>query len=216
MTAFNQICPPTWSHNNPVDIIGDAGPELYAKAVDIASKDPNTDGMLVILTPQAMTKATATAEALKPYSHLENKPILASWMGADAVAAGEDILNAANVPTFKYPDRAAKAFCYMWKYTQNPPRALRNPFADGRIGGCGQGAPRCGCHVEGHPHQGRTMLTELESKQLLAAQGIPTVETHVATTEAEAVRIATRWDSRSCSSSTPKRSRTRPMSAACS
>jgi len=78
MAAFNQILHPAWSHNNPVDIIGDAGPELYAKAVDIAAKDPNTDGLLVILTPQAMTDATATAEQLKTYARLEGKPILAS------------------------------------------------------------------------------------------------------------------------------------------
>ena len=85
MAAFNAILPPTWSHNNPVDIIGDAKPELYAKAVEIAAKDPNTDGLLVILTPQAMTDPTATAECLKPYAHIPNKPVIASWMGADIV-----------------------------------------------------------------------------------------------------------------------------------
>ncbi len=55
MEAYNAVLPPTWSHNNPVDIIGDASPERYAKALEIAAKDPNSDGMLVILTPQAMT-----------------------------------------------------------------------------------------------------------------------------------------------------------------
>jgi acetyltransferase len=192
MTAFNQICPPTWSHNNPVDIIGDAGPDLYAKAVEIASKDPNTDGMLVILTPQAMTKATETAEALKPYSHLDNKPLLASWMGADAVAAGEDILNAANVPTFKYPDRAAKAFCYMWKYTQNLRALYETPSQTAESEDVARVRNDVDAMLKAIRHQGRSLLTELESKQLLAAQGIPTVETHVATTEAEAVRIATK------------------------
>jgi acetyltransferase len=53
-------CPPAWSHNNPVDILGDAGPERYAKALEIAAKDPNSDGLLVILTPQAMTDPTQT------------------------------------------------------------------------------------------------------------------------------------------------------------
>jgi acetyltransferase len=86
-----------------VDIIGDAGPELYAKAVEIAVKDPNTDGLLVILTPQAMTDATATAEQLTPFAQLDGKPILASWMGAGQVEVGEEILNAARIPTFKYP-----------------------------------------------------------------------------------------------------------------
>jgi acetyltransferase len=104
--AFNQILPPTWSHNNPVDIIGDAKPGTLRQAVEIAAKDPNTDGLLVILTPQAMTDPTAPPK-LKAYAHIEGKPILASWMGAGMVAKGEDILNAANIPTFKYPDRAA-------------------------------------------------------------------------------------------------------------
>ena len=58
MEAYNAVLPATWSHNNPVDIIGDASPERYAKALEIAAKDPNSDGMLVILTPQAMTDPT--------------------------------------------------------------------------------------------------------------------------------------------------------------
>src|SRR5215207_10852716 len=64
MEAFNEILPASWSHNNPVDIIGDASPERYAKALEIAAKDPNSDGMLVILTPQAMTDPTLIAEQL--------------------------------------------------------------------------------------------------------------------------------------------------------
>src|SRR6185437_1052273 len=80
MQRLNKILPPHWSRANPVDIIGDAGPELYARAVDVTAKDPNTDGLLVILTPQAMTDPTATAEELKPFGHIEGKPILASWM----------------------------------------------------------------------------------------------------------------------------------------
>jgi acetyltransferase len=68
--AFNQLLPPHWSRNNPVDILGDAGPEKYARAVEIAAKDPGTDGLLVVLTPQAMTDPTATAEQLKPFAGL--------------------------------------------------------------------------------------------------------------------------------------------------
>ena len=161
--------------------------------MDIAAKDPNTDGLLVILTPQAMTDATATAEQLKPYAHVEGKPILASWMGADEVTAGEDILNAANVPTFKYPDRAARAFCYMWRYTENLRALYETPLAGARIGGRGRRAPASAdAMLKAIRKQGRTILTEFESKQLLAAHGIPTVETHIATTEAEAVKHATR------------------------
>ena len=192
MAALNQILPPTWSHNNPVDIIGDAKPELYAKSLEIAAKDPNTDGMLVILTPQAMTDPTATAECLKPYAHIPNKPVIASWMGADMVAKGEDILNAAKIPTFKYPDRAAKSFYYMWRYSENLRQLYETPAmatddAHGEID-----REKASAIIAEVRKSGRTILTEFESKKLLAAYGIPTVETHIALTENDAVKQAAR------------------------
>lgn len=192
MAALNQILPPTWSHNNPVDIIGDAGPELYAKAVDIAAKDPNTDGLLVILTPQAMTDPTATAEQLKSFACIEGKPILASWMGVGQVEKGEDILNAAKIPTFKYPDRAAKAFYYMWRYSENLRSLYETPAAPqlsirGEID-----REKASKIISDVRASGRTLLTEFESKKLLAAYGIPTVETHIALTETDAVKEAAR------------------------
>jgi len=192
MDAFNKILPPTWSHNNPVDIIGDAKPELYAKAIEIAAKDPNTDGILVILTPQAMTDPTATAECLKPYANIPNKPVIASWMGADIVAKGEDILNAAQIPTFKYPDRAAKAFYYMWSYSENLRQLYETPAnapedEHGEID-----REKAAAIIAEVRKSGRTLLTEFESKKLLAAYGIPTVETHIATTESDAVKQAAR------------------------
>jgi acetyltransferase len=192
MTALNQILPPTWSHNNPVDIIGDAGPELYAKAVDITAKDPNTDGLLVILTPQAMTDSTATAEELKPFAHIEGKPIIASWMGVGQVEAGENILNAANIPTFKYPDRAARAFYYMWRYSENL-RALYETPSLPALNGQGYIDREVAEKIINEVRSAdRTILTEFESKKLLAAYGIPTVETHIAETENDAVKTAAR------------------------
>jgi len=192
MAAFNAILPPTWSHNNPVDIIGDAKPELYAKSLEIAAKDPNTDGMLVILTPQAMTDPTATAECLKAYAHIPNKPVIASWMGADIVAKGEDILNAASIPTFKYPDRAAKAFYYMWNSSENLRQLYETPpmAPDDERGEIDR--DKAAAIIAEVRKSGRTLLTEFESKKLLAAYGIPTVETHIATSESDAVKQAAR------------------------
>jgi len=191
MEAFNKILPPTWSHNNPVDIIGDAKPELYAKSLEIAANDPNTDGILVILTPQAMTDPTATAECLKPYAHIPNKPVIASWMGADIVAKGEDILNAAQIPTFKYPDRAAKSFYYMWRYSENLRQLYETPAgADDSHGEIDR--EKASAILTEVRKSGRTILTEFESKKLLAAYGIPTVETHIALTEGDAVKEAAR------------------------
>ena len=192
MAAFNQLLPPTWSHNNPVDIIGDAKPELYAKSLEIAAQDPNTDGILVILTPQAMTDPTATAECLKAYAQIPNKPVIASWMGADMVAKGEDILNAAQIPTFKYPDRAAKSFYYMWRYSENLRQLYETPAsaADDAHGEIDR--EKAAGILADVRRSGRTILTEFESKKLLAAYGIPTVETHIALTESDAVKQAAR------------------------
>jgi len=192
MAAFNKILPPTWSHNNPVDIIGDAKPELYAQAVDIAAKDPNTDGLLVILTPQAMTDPVATAECLKPYAHIEGKPIIASWMGAGQVEKGEDILNAANIPTFKYPDRAAKAFYYMWRYSENLRSLYETPSMPVQNGHGYIDHAQAEKIISDVRETGRTILTEFESKNLLSAYGIPTVETQIALTENDAVKLAAR------------------------
>ena len=79
--SLNRILPPPWSHGNPVDLLGDASPDRYARALEVVAKDPNTDGVLVILTPQAMTDPTQTADKLKAQGTTAGKPVLASWMG---------------------------------------------------------------------------------------------------------------------------------------
>jgi acetyltransferase len=189
MAAFNELLPAAWSRNNPVDILGDGSPERYAKALDIAARDPNSDGMLVILTPQSMTDPTQTAEELKPFAKTFNKPILASWMGGEDVEAGEMILNRANIPTFPYPDTAARMFAYMAHYAENLKSLYETPVLHGSNGFVPN--KELATQIIQHARQsGRTILTEYESKKLLAAYGIPTVETRIATTEADAVQAA--------------------------
>jgi len=183
---LNKVLPPTWSRNNPIDIIGDATPERYAKALEIAARDPNSDGMLVILTPQDMTDPTRIAEQLKPYANLGGKPVLASWMGGPEVAAGESILNAAGIPTFAYPDTAARMFVHMWRYSSN----LRSLYETPALTPMTAERHKAEEIIQQARKEGRTILTEFESKQVLAAYGIPIVETIVASTEQEAVAAA--------------------------
>ncbi len=187
---FNSFLPATWSHNNPVDIIGDATPERYAKALATASKDPNADGMLVVLTPQDMTDPTQIAEQLKPYANQGDKPVLASWMGGPEVAAGERILNAAGIPTFSYPDTAARMFTYMWKYSYNMRGLYQTPMFPATAPDGESAKEKAGKIVAAARAGGRTILTEFESKQVLAAYGIPTVETRIARSEDEAAEAA--------------------------
>lgn len=189
MKAFDEILPPQWSHNNPVDILGDAEPERYAKSLEIAAKDPSIDGMLVVLTPQDMTNPTQIAEKLKPYAKGLGKPVLASWMGGAEVAAGEQILGQAGIPTFQFPDSAVRAFNYMWRYAYNLKGIYETPAIPQHADAALQRgkAERIIREVR---NSGRTILTEYESKQLLKAYDIPTVETRVAITEEEALQAA--------------------------
>ncbi|HXB73200.1 MAG TPA: bifunctional acetate--CoA ligase family protein/GNAT family N-acetyltransferase, partial [Candidatus Acidoferrales bacterium] len=190
MEAYNAVLPPTWSHNNPVDIIGDAGPERYAKALQIAAKDPNSDGMLVILTPQAMTDPTLIAEQLKPLARQEGKPVLASWMGGVNVAAGEAILNQANIPTFSYPDTAARAFNYMWQYSYNLKGLYETPALPEDSDTWAPDRKLVDAIIQKSRGEGRSILTEFESKQVLSAYGIPTAQTVIAPDAAAAVSAA--------------------------
>ncbi len=190
MEAYNAVLPPTWSHANPVDIIGDASPERYAKALEIAAKDPNSDGMLVILTPQAMTDPTRIAEELRPLARQEGKPLLASWMGGVDVAEGEAILNRANIPTFSYPDTAARAFNYMWRYSYNLKGLYETPAMPEDSTDWTPNRKLVDEIIQNSRGQGRDVLTETESKQILSAYGIPVAQAVIAADAAAAVDAA--------------------------
>jgi len=190
MAKLNEILPTAWSRNNPIDILGDAAPERYAKTLEIVAEDENSDGLLVILTPQAMTDSTATAEALKQYSHKLGKPLLASWMGGTIVAAGEAILNQANIPTFGYPDTAATMFNYMWRYSTNLRSLYETPQFAPESDEVAASREEVRKIVDRVRQTGRTILTEYESKQVMAAYDIPSVETRLAQTVQEAVAEA--------------------------
>ena len=189
LTALDQLLPRHWSHNNPIDILGDASPELYVRSVEIAAKDPNTDGVLVILAPQANTDPTRTAEQLRPLARLDGKPILASWMGGVEVAAGEAILNRSNIPTFPYPDTAVRAFNYMWRYTYNL-RGLYETPALPQAPDSVRDRALAEDMIRSARASGRALLNEFESKRIMEMYGIPVIETRMASDEEEAVRAA--------------------------
>ena len=189
MEELNDFLPFAWSHNNPIDILGDADPERYAKSLEVAANDPNSDGMLIILTPQDMTDPTQTAEYLRPYANMSGKPVLASWMGGPEINRGEWILNRANIPTFEYPDTAVRMFNYMWQYSyyldalyETPVLPSDEEFEPDRA--------KVQEIIEHAKASGRTILTEDESKQVLAAYGVNTIPNRVATSADEAVQAA--------------------------
>ena len=189
MEALNNILPEHWSHNNPIDILGDASPERYAETLELTAKDPESDGLLVILTPQAMTDPTRTAEELKHYRTGLGKPLLASWMGGAEISAGESILNHSGIPTFEYPDTAARMFNYMWRYAYRLRGLYQTPqFPVDEIEDHDPSVATT--IIDQVRADGRTILTEYESKRILEIYGITTVETRLAATLEEAVSAA--------------------------
>ena len=195
MEKYNKLLPAAWSHNNPIDILGDADAGRYAEAIKIAANDPDSDGALVILTPQAMTNPTETARVLadqfaRPPGQIYGKPILASWMGGSEVSSGEAILNKANIPTFPYPDTAARIFNYMWRYQRRLTALYQTPEMAQDFGETGFKHFLIKEMLEQIRQTGRTILTEYESKQVLEAYDIPTVPTRLARSADEAATIA--------------------------
>ncbi len=190
LAELDKFLPPVRGPRNPIELTNTAGADLYARAVETAGRDPSSDGLLVILTPQTMTDATATAEKVKVFGHTEGKPVLASWMGGDVVAAGEAILNRADVPTFAYPDTAAMAFTSMFRFSENLRALYETPVLSADPTDLASGRARAHSLIESVKSTGRTVLTEAESKDLLACYGIPAVVTRIAGTADEAAKLA--------------------------
>jgi acetyltransferase len=188
--TLGTFLPAAWSHNNPIDILGDADAVRYSRALEVASQDTEIDGMLVILTPQAMSDPTATAQALQKYAKIPGKPVLASWMGGAAVEPGEKILDHAGIPTFAYPDTAAQIFTSMWQSSYNLQALYETPALPSSVETATIAHEQANAIIATARDENRAVLTEAESKQLLAAYGIPTVETRIAVTEDEAVAAA--------------------------
>ncbi|MGB5924456.1 MAG: bifunctional acetate--CoA ligase family protein/GNAT family N-acetyltransferase, partial [Syntrophobacteria bacterium] len=186
---LNELLPPFWSHSNPIDVLGDASPERYAKAVDICLKAKELNGLLLILTAQGMTNPAEVAELLTQKLKAKPCPVFASWMGGMEVEKGRDILNHAGIPTYDTPESAVKAFMYMHEYSCNlqmlqeiPPKLAKELHFD---------RDWARAIIDEELKSGNGILTEIESKSLLTAYGIPVIHTEVATSVEEAKRLAT-------------------------
>ncbi|MGD1918756.1 MAG: bifunctional acetate--CoA ligase family protein/GNAT family N-acetyltransferase, partial [Pleurocapsa sp.] len=190
IVQLDKVLPTHWSRSNPIDILGDATAERYTQALKVAAADKNSDGLLVILTPQAMTDATKIAFQLQEtVKELKGKPVLASWMGGDDVAEGEAILNRAGIYTMPYPDTAAHLFNLMWNYSYNLKGLYETPIL-AQDDKNNNSRAQASAILEQVKDTGRSLLTEYESKQLLTAYDIPTVTTKIATSQEQAVELA--------------------------
>ena len=188
MLALNENLPPSWSHRNPVDVLGNAGPKRVERAVQIVLKDQGVDAVLVILSPQAMTNPTAVARALGELSDTTPKPILAAWLGGKTMREGISVLKESGIAAYDTPEQAVRAFMTLVAYSRNleilyeTPRDVPIEFSFNRE------EIRSRFLSEHVAESG--IISEDESKWLIDAYGIATTRAVPARTSEEAVRIA--------------------------
>eukprot|EP00771_Trimastix_marina_P002847 gnl/Trimastix_PCT/4012.p1 GENE.gnl/Trimastix_PCT/4012~~gnl/Trimastix_PCT/4012.p1 ORF type:complete len:951 (+),score=275.24 gnl/Trimastix_PCT/4012:40-2853(+) len=189
MSQLDTVLPPFWSHNNPIDILGSATPADYAQVLDIVLRDENTDGILVIAGgPVSTLSHNALSQQLKAAAGRCNKPLLSSFVGGEELEPARKMLLRAGIPCYSFSDEAARMYAYMASYYRNLQilygKPLKTPFVDPAI-------PKRACAwLEEIRNEGRTLLSEHESKRLLSMFGIPIAETLVCATAEEAVTAA--------------------------
>lgn len=186
--ALSEALPANWSHGNPVDLIGDADAKRYGAAVSACLADDGVDGVLAVLTPQAMTAAAAAARAVVACKSASTKPLLAAWMGEEQVNEGRTVFQQAGVPVFRAPEPAVEMFAHVSSYYRNQRMLMQTPQPleeqpDPDL----QEAQRL---IEKALADDRAVLTPSESKALLACFRIPVAQPLAASTEDEAVNRA--------------------------
>ena len=189
MERLNVTLPPTWSHHNPVDIIGDAPGGRYAQALSALIKDSGVDAVLALNCPTAVASGTEAAQALiDALGERRDPALITSWVGDGAAEAARRMFRAHGIPSYATPGQAVRAFMYLVNYRrsqellmQTPPSVPEEFTPDTKTARALIGRAM---------GEGRTWLTDPEAKALLAAYGVPAVATRIARTPAEAAAIA--------------------------
>ncbi|MCO5295786.1 MAG: bifunctional acetate--CoA ligase family protein/GNAT family N-acetyltransferase [Fimbriimonadaceae bacterium] len=190
LEKLNAALPPAWSHGNPVDVLGDSGPERFGDAVQEVLADPGVDAVLAVLSPQAVTDPTKTAQNLAAVTADASKPVLAAWMGGNMMAGGIQLLNQAGVPTYTTPEQGVRAFMNLYSYGRNQeilhetPREIPMEFSLDRR--------RLRDLFDIILMEGQEILSETVSKALLEAYEIPVTKPMAARSEDEAAENARR------------------------
>lgn len=188
ITALNKVLPTNWSHNNPVDIMGDATPERYQEAILTIAKDENVDSILVMLSPQAMTQPMEVAKAVIDASDKSDKALICCWMGEEQVAPARKLLEDSGIPAFRMPETAIELFGHISRYYKNQKLLLQTPEPTRHYGRPeAEGAKML---IEALLAERRKVLSEMESKAILRAFRVPVAQTMVARTATEALLLA--------------------------
>jgi acetyltransferase len=188
LQKLDEFLPPHWSRSNPIDILGDASPERFLRAAQVALAATELSGLLIVLSPQVLIDPTSVARALAPEISGKGRPVFAVWMGGSDVEEGRQVLNDAGIPTFETPEQAVDTFMETYFYSRHLELLQETP-------------PRLTQVVNVNTRQARTflaqclarqggLLTELESKAVLSAYGIPVNQTVAASSAADAAAVA--------------------------
>jgi len=187
--ALNEVLPPYCSKLNPIDILEEATTDRFRKVMEICFQDPNSDGFLVIYTPQGASDPVETAKTIVELSKKTAKPIITSLMGEGGCWRARSILRKKGIPAFTTPEQAVSTFMYMWSYTQNLELLYETPEELS----IELSVPVSLREVLRKAFdEGRTVLTEPESRQFLEAYKIPTITSIVAKTPKDAVKVASK------------------------
>ncbi len=188
MAKLNACLPATWSHGNPIDILGDADVDRYRGAIKAVLEGPNVDGVLVMLTPQAMTKATDIAKAIIEEERSADKPVVTCFMGEEQVGEARKLFEGAGIPTFRTPEPAVELFSHISAYYRNQKLLAQTPASLSQNNPPSIESARL--VIETALNERRKVLNEMESKAILAAFRIPIAQTVVARSATEAMVLA--------------------------
>jgi len=163
--TLNGILPGPWSHANPIDILGDAGPERYAKSIEVALKDPGVNGVIVIYTPQGAASGVDLAKTIVKVARQSTKPILTAIMGSKEVDKAKQIFYEHKVPTYEFPEEAIKTYMYMYQWARN----LENLYETPEDLPLDVGVPKNHLKLlaQNAVNSGHTLLNEDDSKKFL-------------------------------------------------
>lgn len=188
MAKLNDCLPATWSHGNPIDILGDADVDRYRGAIKAVLEGPNVDGVLVMLTPQAMTRPVEVAKALIEEERSADKPVVTCFMGEEQVGEARKLFEAAGIPTFRTPEPAVELFSHISAYYRNQKLLAQTPASLSENNPPSIESARL--VIETALNERRKVLNEMESKAILAAFRIPIAQTVVARSATEAMVLA--------------------------
>jgi acetyltransferase len=188
MAVLDAFLPATWSRGNPIDIIGDAPAERYVKTLQTLMQSKDADAILFIHAPTAIVPSADIADEVAPVVKNSGRSVFSCWLGGDSVAQARRVFSDAGLPTYSTPEDAVRGFMQTVQYRRNQdllievPSTMATDTAPDRDGAIAV--------VRKVIESGRNLLSEAEAKQVLAAYGVPVVETAVATTSDEAAQLA--------------------------